>query len=152
LDHVPARPLYDDLSADLDTAADRIAGRMVRLGAYGDPAAVPYAVWQALLARVAGHTGYTHQWRAFPEFSAWIMASCDSSADRVMARVLGFRTFRVAPAADWTREAGEILCPASAEAGRKTKACGGTRAKARADVVRRPQASRGHLTISAICR
>ena len=117
-----------------------MAGKLVRLGSYGDPAAVPFAVWQALLARVAGHTGYTHQWRVFPEFDAWVMASCDSSAERVMARALGFRTFRVAPFDSWVRERGEVLCPASAEAGKRTtcaacKACGGTSAKARADIV-----------------
>jgi hypothetical protein len=39
------------------------AGRMVRLGAYGDPYAVPFEVWAALLKRARGNTGYTHQWR-----------------------------------------------------------------------------------------
>ena len=134
------RGRYDDLSSDLDTAAARVAGRMVRLGSYGDPAAVPFIVWQTLCASVAGRTGYTHQWRAFPEFAEYVMASCDSSNDRVAARMLGFRTFRVAPAASWAREAGEILCPASTEAGKRTtcaacKACGGHSAKARADVM-----------------
>jgi hypothetical protein len=134
------RGRYDDLSTDLDTAATRVAGRLVRLGSYGDPAAVPYGVWQTLLANAAGHTGYTHQWRTFPEFANWVMASCDSSADRVAARMLGYRTFRVAPAEGWTREAGEVLCPASAEAGKKTtcaacQACGGHAAKARADIM-----------------
>jgi hypothetical protein len=78
---------YDDLSASLDVAADRIAGSMLRLGSYGDPAAIPHDVWTALLAGVAGHTGYTHQWRAFPEYADILMASCDSVAERVQARV-----------------------------------------------------------------
>lgn len=134
------RGRYDDLSSDLDTAAARVAGRMVRLGSYGDPAAVPCIVWQTLLANVAGHTGYTHQWRTFPEFAVWVMASCDSSDERLAARMLGFRTFRVAAATNWAREANEILCPASAEAGKRTtcaacKACGGHSARARADVM-----------------
>ncbi len=134
------RDRYDDLSRDLDGAAGRVAGEMVRLGAYGDPAAVPFWVWSRLLARVSGHTGYTHQWNRFPEFAQYVMASCDSSADRTLARVLGYRTFRVAPSVGWQREAGEVLCAASAEAGRKTtcsacKACGGHTAKARADIV-----------------
>jgi hypothetical protein len=134
------RGRYDDLTGDMAAAAARVAGRMVRLGSYGDPAAVPFLVWESLLADAAGHTGYTHQWRAFPEFAALCMASCDSSQDRVMAKVLGFRTFRVAPAATWKAESRESLCPASAEAGKKTvcalcKACGGTSAKARVDIV-----------------
>jgi hypothetical protein len=89
---------YDDLSDELGVAAMRVAGRMLRLGSYGDPAAIPHDVWIALLARVAGHTGYTHQWRAFPEYADILMASCDSVAERVQANMLGFRTFRVAPA------------------------------------------------------
>jgi hypothetical protein len=134
------RGRYDDLTATLCTAAARVAGKLVRLGSYGDPAAVPFAVWDALLSQAIGHTGYTHQWRAFPEFTRWVMASCDSSDDRVAAKMLGFRTFRVAPAANWNKEAGEVLCPASAEAGKKTtcsacRACGGLNAKARADIM-----------------
>lgn len=134
------RGRYDDLSCDLPQAAERVAGRNVRLGSYGDPAAVPFGVWEALLAQVSGKTGYTHQWRRFPEFAVYCMASCDSSEERVLARALGFRTFRVAPARDWQKESGEALCPASAEAGKKTtcdlcQACGGTSAKARADIV-----------------
>jgi hypothetical protein len=131
---------YDDLSASLDLAATRIAGRMLRLGSYGDPAAIPHEVWIALLARVAGHTGYTHQWRAFPEYADILMASCDSVAERVQAKMLGFRTFRVAPATGWTKENREILCPASEQAGKRTTcaechACGGTSSRARCDIM-----------------
>lgn len=132
---------YDDLSHDLDAASARVAGRQVRLGAYGDPAAVPIGVWHALLAQSApGHTGYTHQWRAFVEFAELCMASVDSSEERVHAKALGFRTFRVAGAADWTRELREVICAKSDAAGKKTtcdacKACGGTSAKARADIM-----------------
>ena len=90
------RGRYADFTSDVPAAAAAISGRIIQLGAYGDPAAVPYGVWQALLAHVGGHTGYTHQWRAFPELAQWVMASCDSSAERVLARALGFRTFRVA--------------------------------------------------------
>lgn len=135
-----ARGSYDDLSGDLGAASARVAGKPVRLGSYGDPAAVPFGVWLTLLERAEGLTGYTHQWRAFPELAAYCMASCDSVADRVMARALGFRTFRVAAAKGWNKESGEVLCPASAEAGKRTtcfacKACGGHSAKARADII-----------------
>jgi len=131
---------YDDLSANLHVAADRIAGGMLRLGSYGDPAAIPHDVWMALRARVAGHTGYTHQWHAFPEYADIVMASCDSVRDRVIAKMLGFRTFRVGPATGWTKESYETLCPASEQAGKKTtcdncRACGGTSSRARSDIV-----------------
>ena len=57
------------------------AGRTVRLGAYGDPAAVPIHVWQQILDGAAGWTtGYTHQWRRFPSYKALLMASADSPA------------------------------------------------------------------------
>jgi hypothetical protein len=122
-----------------DAGALLLAGRGVRLGAYGDPAAVPFAVWEQLLTHVSFVTGYTHQWRSHPELSRYCMASCDSVGDRVHAKALGFRTFRVAARGEAAQER-EIVCPASAEAGHKTscdkcRACGGLTAKAKVDVV-----------------
>jgi hypothetical protein len=38
-------------------AADMVAGRMVRMGAYGDPAAIPAGIWRRLLRRAAGERG-----------------------------------------------------------------------------------------------
>ena len=116
-----------------------LAGLFVRVGSYGDPAAVPFHVWQRALDGSAGHNGYTHQWRGFPELAEFCMASCDSEADRFAAKLLGFRTFRVRADSDPLLER-EAICPASAEAGHKTtcascKACGGTTAKAKVDMV-----------------
>ena len=117
---------------DLDAGADILRGRKVRLGAYGDPAAVPYWVWVILLAGVLEGTGYTHQWQnCDPRFSAWLMASADSALQGEHARALGYRTFRVGSFADSLIRKVEFLCPASAEAGRKLNcaaclACGGT--------------------------
>jgi hypothetical protein len=86
--------------------------RTLRGGRYDDSSTSLFAATRiALLACVAGHTGYTHQWRAFPEYADILMASCDSLAERVQANMLGFRTFRVAPATGWTKEKREILCP-----------------------------------------
>lgn len=108
--------------ADVDAAAIG-AGRMVRLGSYGDPAAVPLTVWQSLVSRASGHTGYTHAWRALPEaalgLQALCMASADTEADRVDAVAAGWRTFRVRTAAEPLMLA-EFTCPASAEAGART--------------------------------
>ena len=44
------------------------AGRVVRVGTYGDPAAVPDHVWTDLLSKAASHTAYTHAsgWRPDP--------------------------------------------------------------------------------------
>jgi hypothetical protein len=114
------RGIYPVAGADL---AQLIANRMVRLGTYGDPAAVPASVWENLLTTAAGSTGYTHQWRNALGLAVrgFCMASADTEADRDLARSMGFRTFRVRTS-DAPVMPGEFICPASAEAG-KTKTC-----------------------------
>lgn len=134
---------YADVSNDPQAIASIGAGRGVRLGSYGDPAAIPLAVWQSLTSGAAFWTGYTHAWRqADPALAALCMASADSPADRFLAKAMGYRVFRVTGAdsrADRDPRS-EIVCPASAEAGYKTtcdacKACGGLGSRAKADVV-----------------
>jgi len=74
-------------------------GRPMRMGAYGDPAAVPQHVWECLLPFATGHTGYTHQWRE--SFADWlrgkVQASCDSPSDHYDAIDAGWHTFTVLP-------------------------------------------------------
>lgn len=116
------------------------AGRMIRLGSYGDPAAAPVFMWQDLVSRATGWTGYSHSWRGRPDLARLVMASADSVADMNEAHEAGFRTFRVAPHAGAGIRGKEIVCAASEEAGRKTdcascRACMGTSAKARVSVV-----------------
>lgn len=104
------------------TATDRAAigrARLVRVGTYGDPAAVPRHVWAELLAESTGHTGYTHQWRTRPELAAYCMASTDTVSESIDARLLGWRTFRVAMPGHVAKMNRESICPASAEAGKK---------------------------------
>jgi len=115
------------------------AGRRLRLGAYGDPAAVPAHIWESLCSRADGWTGYTHQWRAAPGLQPYCMASVDTPEERVEAQLAGWRTFRVR-SGDASRMTGEIDCPASAEAGHKTTcaACGlcrGSSSKSRKSIV-----------------
>ena len=124
---------------DYGAIADVGANKVVRLGSYGDPAAVPIAVWEALVSGATAHTGYTHQWRTMPELASLCMASADSAQEAFDAHSQGWRTFRVRSAAD-TVQALEFICPASKEAGAKTdcascRACGGTGSKARANPV-----------------
>lgn len=117
-----------------------LAGRRVRLGAYGDPAAVPFKVWATILLHAERVTGYTHQWRTCdPQFADYIMASCDSEQDELACNAHGYRAFRVRPEGA-PKLAGEVICPASTEAGKKTTcydcgACGGHDSKARANIV-----------------
>lgn len=124
----------------LEHARALFAGRNVRLGAYGDPAAVPFEVWESVLADAARGTGYTHQWQACDSrFARYCMASADSVQEAEQARAMGYRTFRVGTAAERIVKGTEFLCPASKEAGVKTNcaaclACGGTSSPNKASV------------------
>lgn len=124
-------------AADLDSLSILFAGREVRLGAYGDPAAVPLEVWDAVCANASGWTGYTHQWRSarLRGVTKYCQASCDTPRDLADARKLGLGTFRVRPINEASEGhalfAGEMVCPASAEAGYATdcascQACNGS--------------------------
>jgi hypothetical protein len=113
------RGLYGtDAAEGLAMAGIASDGRMVRLGTYGDPAAVPVEVWKSLLAGAAGHTGYTHQWKRAPEYRTLLMASADTASEASEARNTGWRTFRVRCADEPLLER-EAVCPASQEAGAK---------------------------------
>jgi hypothetical protein len=46
-----------------DNSINLIKDRELRIGSYGDPAAVPINVWKNLLSYASRWTGYTHQWR-----------------------------------------------------------------------------------------
>jgi hypothetical protein len=120
---------YQDLSTDPDAIASLGFGRLVRLGTYGDPAAVPIHVWHNLLAHSIGHTGYTHQWRSkrlAGAFKGLVMASCDTPEDRIKARREGWGTFTVVPQSfaingqTFHMGTAPMLCPASKEAGKLT--------------------------------
>ena len=83
-------------------------GRKVRFGAYGDPTWIPLPLALAIVGVSSGWTGYTHQWRK-PSLQAWkslLMASVDSVAELVIARSMGWSTFRVGSEAS----TGEQLC------------------------------------------
>jgi hypothetical protein len=121
---VAAAIVAGNYPANILAAQNAAAGRMVRLGTYGDPAAVPANVWHTLLAKAQGRTGYTHQWqtgKASADIMALCMASADNASERAAAKAAGYRTFRVR-AENEAMAAGEFICPASAE-GNKRKLC-----------------------------
>ena len=65
--------------------------RLVRIGAAGDPAAVPASVWKALVKDAKSFTAYTHQWNR-PEFQAlrsFCMASTDTLQEEELALSMG---------------------------------------------------------------
>jgi hypothetical protein len=94
-------------------------GRIVRLGSYGDPAAVPFELWASLVSKAKGWLGYTHQWRTCdPRLKQFCMASVESLTAQYQAHMLGWRCFRIGRTIS-SYAPSEFLCPASAEAGRK---------------------------------
>lgn len=100
--------------ATVEELAELFAGRLVRLGAYGDPAAVPSEVWDAALSQSAGHTGYTHQWKAprLRWITRYVQASVDSEAEAKVAAANGLGYFRVKPIGAPMLD-GETYCPAN---------------------------------------
>lgn len=118
-----------------------LQGRAVRLGAYGDPAAVPVEVWQAVLRGASGWVGYTHAWRTCDRrLQALVMASVDSEEDGREARLAQWRTFRVRRPDEPVLRSLEFICPASDEAGHRTtcqrcQLCRGTSSPARSVVI-----------------
>lgn len=129
--------------------------RQVRLGAYGDPAAIPFEVWRELLATAAGWVAYSHQWaRCDQRLRLIAMASVDTVDEFYAARALGWRTFRIRQPggevlashvpADTTGQStsvpAEFICPASDEAGHRStcqrcQLCRGTSSPARHVVI-----------------
>ena len=120
-------------------AADLFAGRELRLGAYGNPSAAPFDLWQTVAAKTAGRTGYIHNWRtADVRWPCLVMASVETVPEAIEARQLGYRLFRARLASEPLLDR-EVACPASKEAGFKTTchkclACGGHSAKAKVDI------------------
>lgn len=123
-------------AASLAEACDAIRahGAKLRIGSYGDPAAVPID-WRQLAASAPDHTGYTHAWHR-PQGATLVgvcMASADSLTEAADAQASGWSTFRVAPIDEPARVRGEARCPASAEAGKRVTcatcpiACNGSR-------------------------
>ena len=94
-----------------------VLNRKIRLGTYGDPAAVPAYVWETLLRNANSHTGYTHQWQngKADHVKQWCMASVDTPKEAALAKMDGWRTFRVRDADGSLEFSHEMKCPASAE-------------------------------------
>ena len=127
-----------------------VEGRVLRLGTYGDPAAIPFEVWKTLLASASSWLAYTHAWkRCDPRFKTICMASVDTIDEFHAAHLAGWRTFRVRSRRDDLIEIQnitarnkpysqplEFVCPASDEAQHLTtcadcRLCRGTSSPAR---------------------
>ena len=111
--------------------------KFIRIGAYGDPAAVPIEVWENIICGIATRwTGYTHQWRKCDQqLKQYFMASVDSieryNVEYEKAHSMGWRTFRIRESDVNPVGENEFICPASEEGGRvitceKCGQCSGT--------------------------
>jgi len=143
------------VKADPATIARVLAGKIVRIGIYGDPFAAPVKMWTQITRYAAGRRGYSHQWDR-PDFdvAAWaplVMASADNIDQAAKANLLGMRVFRVSVGVDV--QPGEAVCPASAEGGRRSTCakctlCSGTSIAARDIVIADHAAGHARRVIS----
>lgn len=86
-----------------------VSGRMVRIGSYGDGAAVPNDVWNTIKAHAQGVTAYTHQGLQQADH---YMVSADNLESAKQAWNTGKRTFRIV--ADYTeKQSNEVICPSA---------------------------------------
>jgi hypothetical protein len=93
--------------------------RPSRLGAYGDPVAVPFERVAAVAKLSPRWTGYTHQWKTMEpreraDWQSLLMASCDTPDEKYWAESQGWRVFRTKAPGD-ARLPGEKPCPAVPE-------------------------------------
>lgn len=104
---------YQNGSYARDVSPEDLAGWTVRLGAYGDPAAVPFEVWETWTAHAENVLSYTHQARR-PEFDRRTAQFSQVSADTLQqARrywAQGYKTYRVLNHLEEPAE-GETMCP-----------------------------------------
>lgn len=81
-----------------EESKDYFFGRFVRLGAYGDPAAIPANILIDFVKHFKGYTGYTHQAR-HPNFDNNIaticMISCETEKEAQQQQKQGRKTFRI---------------------------------------------------------
>ena len=107
-------------------------GERVRLGTYGDPAAIPAALWATLTSQAETWTGYTHQWdngavsqTQRQALKPLVRASVDSAQGYQESTSTGWVPFVVTPDVETGRALRALgpmpvaLCPASEEAGQK---------------------------------
>ena len=96
-------------------AVQRITSKPIRVGAYGDPVAVPARYLIPLLCLAGrGWTGYTHQWRkdiAKP-WKAYLQASCETANDAKLAQQQGWKYYRVISENDKPLK-DEHMCPSN---------------------------------------
>ena len=126
-------------------------GATTRLGAYGDPAAIPTNLLEDWVRFSSGHTGYTHQiWTQNPEraerLAQILMVSTETETQRKLAQSHGWRTFHVHPEGS-AIPTNDIACPHYTHNVQCTDCllCGGSHQNARSIAVESHGVGRVHL-------
>jgi len=90
--------------------------KYVRFGTYGEPVLHGWMLVKSITLVAKNWTGYTHQWRDYPHFAEFFMASVHSHEIEAVARGEGWRSF-----ASLKSPSVELVnCPASKEGGFRT--------------------------------
>jgi hypothetical protein len=92
----PELPSENGIPTNLEIWKGLFEGTSIRFGAYGEPVRIPLEIVKTLTSICGGRiTGYTHQWKTFPDYKKYFMASVDNPQEYKEAKALGWRTFRV---------------------------------------------------------
>jgi hypothetical protein len=102
-----------------------LEGRKLRMGSYGDPAMVPYSVWNDVLKACVSHTGYTSQWREdfAQDFRYLCQASVSSISAQQEALAMGWKTYLNLPKGS-EAPVGSVACPNSSDQNIQCLTCG----------------------------
>jgi hypothetical protein len=103
---------YDDGFEALNARLPKLPDT-VRVGAYGDPLAVPDVVWLRLKIRFRVMLGYTHAWYTTHTTLRYWRATCHSQPDITIARRMGWKVFVVTSSAAALRHRPHHLIPCS---------------------------------------
>lgn len=107
--HQGSRAVAKTTYPDLNPAY--LTGRVVRLGADGDPTSLPFDSYAQIFKEARAILGYTHNWRdCDPRWRQWLKASVESEEAAKEARELGWSTFRIRPAKDSPTMPREVVC------------------------------------------
>lgn len=102
-----------------------LSRKPVRLGAYGDPIAVPFDALDSIIKSSNRITGFTHQWNSAISLP-WrgiLQASCETLEEAQKAQSLGWKTFRIVKKSSEISD-NEILCPAQTNKMFQCSQCG----------------------------
>jgi len=110
------RGRYPDALDNIDAVGKMLKGRSIRWGAYGDPALIPFPIFETFNDMAVTHTGYTHQWKEKSSqiYKKYFQASCDGFQDYLDATAHGWRTFSVLPVGVKDNSFGK-QCPATVD-------------------------------------